>query len=215
MRRERRREGSEAAIRDLRIAIRESRRSGEPVPVGPLDDLAALLRATDGTASLNFAAVPLAGLLEEIAAATSEAGLVVSARGGDGAAWADREALRHVALNLVLEARASGARRVTLVCAQAGEHAQISVLHDGAPLPPPVAEAIGSTAGAAPATPPDGPRPSPRILAAIAIAEGMDAALRAISEPGPGLLLRIPGASAPTAAGPAPTPSTAAAPAPA
>lgn len=201
---ERRREGTEAAIRGLRAAIMEATRSGTPVPMAPLDDLTALLRAADGTGSLTFEVVPLAPLLEEVAVMPGAEALAISVRAADETAWADREALRHVVTDLVLDARASGARRVTLVAGAHADHAQISVLHDGAPLPPAVAASLAGSRSGLLETEGDGPRPSTRLLAAAAVAAGMGGDLHATNEPAPATMVRIPRAGVPVPAGPAP-----------
>lgn len=202
---DRRREATEAAIRSLRAAIMEAGRAGTAVPMAPLDDLTALLRAADGTTSLRFEAVPLGPLLEEIAAAPATEALEVSVRAAGETAWADREALRHVVSDLVLEARAAGARRVTLVAGAHSDHAQISVLHDGAPLPPGVAASLAGSRSGLLDTSDEGPRPSTRLLAAVAVAAGMGGDLHATHEPGPAMMVRIPRAGVPVPAGPAPT----------
>jgi hypothetical protein len=201
--RERRREGTEAALRDLRGAIMESRRSGAPVPMSVLDDLTGLLAACDGSASRRFEAVPMAALLEDVVDMDGLAGTEVAHRAGDEAAWADRDALRHVVVNLVTEARASGARRVTLQSSLVDDQVQLAVMHDGAPLPREIARVLGG----APADPsPDARRPSTRILAVVAVAESIDAALRSVSEPGPALVLRIASAGSPVSPGRRPVP---------
>lgn len=212
---ERRREGAEAALRSLRAAVLESQRSGSPVPTAPLDDLAALLRAADGTAALSFASVPLAPLLEEIAASDGLESLAISVRAGDESAWADPGALRQIVCGLVLEARASGARRVTLVAGAPSGYAQISVLHDGAPLHPAVAASLADARAGLLETAPDAPRPSTRLLAAATLAEGMGADLHSTDRPGPAMMLRVPCAGSPAPAGPvtAPPPSPASTPA--
>lgn len=202
---ERRREGTEAAIRALRAAILEAGRNGAPVPMEPLDDLAALLRAADATTSLDFTAVPLGPLLEEIAAAPGTEALAISVRAAGETAWADRAALLHVVSDLVLEARAGGARRVTLVAGAHAEYAQISVLHDGAPLPPAVAASLAGSRSGLLDPVSEGPRPSTRLLAAAAVAAGMGGDLHSTHEPGPAMMVRIPRAGQPVPAGPAPT----------
>jgi hypothetical protein len=204
--RERRREATEAAVRDLRGAIMESRRSGAPVAMNVLDDLTGLLSACDGSVSRRFAPVPMAALLEDVVEAEELAGTEIVLRAGDEAAWADRDALRHVAVNLIAEARAAGARRVTLQSALVDDQVQLAVMHDGAPL----AREIARVLGGAPADPsPGAQRPSTRILAVVAVSESIDAALRAVSEPGPALVLRIASAGSPASPGRRPVPVTA------
>ncbi len=194
-----RREGAEAALDGLRAAIIASERTGAPVPMASLDDLAALLRAADGSAGLRFARIPLAPLLEEVAAAPATASLTISVKTGGETAWADRDALRHVVGDLVLEAVSAGARRITLLGAEGDDHVRISVLHDGAPLAAAVSAHLGRVRrdlldpGAA------ADRPSARLLAAAAVADGMGADLHATGRPGPTLTVRIPKGGAPAA----------------
>lgn len=200
---ESRREGAEAALRGLRAAILASERTGAPVPMGPLDDLAALLRAADGSSGLRFAAVPIAALLEDVTAGPGTGDLAISVRAGDEVAWADRDALRHIVADLVLEARSAGARRITLAGAEHADYVRISVLHDGAALPAAVAASLSRARDGLLEILPGAERPSARLLAAAAVAEGMGADLHATHEPGPTLMVRIPKAGAPAPVGPA------------
>lgn len=190
-RRERRREIAEAALRDLRVAIAASQREGTPVPIGLLDDLAAFVRATEGSGHHTFTAVPLDEFFEEISSASGQTGLSVTAQPTAEHAWTDRESLRHVTVNLLHEAQASGARRVALSCLEAGDHVQIIVAHDGAPSTREVMDAMsGAGAGYADADR-DGRRASTRILAAVSVAESAGISLKAVSEPRPALMLRV------------------------
>lgn len=203
--RDRRRHLVEAAVADLRMAVARSQRAGTPFPLGRLDDLAALLETAEGSTRHRFHAVPIAGLLVDVAAATSSDDVSVEVSAGAETAWSDPAALEHLLRNLVTEAVLSRARRVRLAAATVGTHIVLSVQHDGAPLSGPGLELFGGRTSVWSVDEDDDELPpSTTLIAAVAVAERLGAALHAVAAPGPTMMVRVPAAAGTAPAAPPP-----------
>lgn len=185
-------------LTDMRRELAETEAlASDPLPpaVSRLGwDLDALITVIGDRHLLAFAEVDLAAGLADVGEALQGAGVDVRLGTVSGAAWSDPRVLSSVLAQLVLEARASGAREVTLEAAPgSGERVAITVTHDGAALTPHVtalifdrahdAERASVEAGAAPI----------RLLAAQRSLEAMEGSLAPLPVPGrPGYVVHLP-----------------------
>lgn len=141
-------------------------------------EIEALSTVLTGAPNLAFEDLPVHSTLDAVATSLHEAGLQVRVvASGDGAVWADGEALDAAVRQLALEAEDAGSRRVDLAASETDSDVEIVVAYDGAPLSPAVSalvfdranddERSAVEAGAAPL----------RLLAALDLIEAMGGTL--------------------------------------
>jgi len=147
-------------------------------------DIEALSTVLTGTPQLAFQDVHVRSTLDGVATALQESGFDARLANGDGAVWADGDALGAAVRNLALEAESAGSRRAVLSIGETDTHVEIVVAHDGAPLTSEVLALVFERAhddersavesGAAPL----------RLLAALDLVEAMGGTL--VHRAGPG-----------------------------